>query len=117
VKKATAEQRTELIYTVTPLTGGVVFGSPSEIYRTRGMPSRRNHERGPMHLQIGWQGGNGETTDCYVPIAALRHMCAAAANRRLVRAELREPRALNRDAIIAEAREAKAAAQRKRAGA
>lgn len=117
--KTTAERRAELISKIAQLAGGVVFGSLSEIYRTCGTPSCRCHGPGPKHgphLQIGWPGDNGKTTGCYVPIAAQPLIRAGAADWQSVQAALRELGALNRDAIIAEARAAKAAAQGRRPG-
>lgn len=117
MKKTMAEQRTELIDRIARLVGGVVFGSLSEIYRTCGTPSCRCHGPGPKHgphLQIGWPRDNGKTTGCYVPIAAQPHIRAGAVDWQSVQTALRELGALNRDAIIAEARDAKAAARRNR---
>lgn len=115
--KTTAERRAELISKIAQLAGGVVFGSLSEIYRTCGTPTCRCHGPGPKHgphLQIGWPGDNGKTTGCYVPIAAQPLIRAGAANWQLVQTALRELGALNRDALITEARDAKAAAHAKR---
>lgn len=117
MNKTAAEQRAELIDKIARLAGGVVFGSLSEIYRTCGTPNCRCHGPGPKHgphLQIGWPGDNGKTTGCYVPIAAQPQIRAGAADWQSVQTALRELGALNRDAIIAEARDAKAAARRKR---
>jgi uncharacterized protein DUF6788 len=119
VSKTTADRRAELIATIAQLAEGVVFGSLSEIYRTCGTPSCRCHGPGPKHgphLQIGWPGDNGKTTGCYVPIAAQPLIRAGAADWQSLQAALRELGALNRDAIIAEARNAKLAAREKRPG-
>lgn len=119
MKKITAEQRTELIRQIGHLASGVVFGSLSEIYRTCGSPGCRCHGAGPKHgphLQIGWPGAAGKTTGCYVPIAAQPKIREGAAAWQSLQAALRELGALNRDAIIAEARAANAASREKRPG-
>lgn len=112
--KTTAERRAALIGQIRELVGGVVFGSLSEIYRTCGSPGCRCHGPGPKHgphLQIGWPGANGKTTGCYVPIAAQPKIREGAAAWQALQAALRELGALNRDAIIAEARAANAASR------
>lgn len=117
--KTTAERRAELVDRIARLLDGVVFGSLSEIYRTCGTPSCRCHTSGPKHgphLQIGWPGEHGKTAGCYVPIAAQQAIRTGAAGWQDVQGALRELGALNRDAIIADARAAKAAAREARAG-
>lgn len=119
MRKTTANRRVELTREIGHLAGGVVFGSLSEIYRTCGSPGCRCHGPGPKHgphLQIGWPGANGKTTGCYVPIAAQPRIREGVAAWQSLQAALRELGALNRDAIIAEARAANAASREKRPG-
>ena len=115
--KTTAERRIELVRTVQDLAGAVVYGSLSEIYRTCGNPGCRCHGPGPKHgphLQIVYKGDRGKTTGCYVPIAAQQQIRDGAAAWQTLQEAVRELGSINRDALIAQARAAKATAKAKR---
>ena len=114
--KTTAERRIELVRTIQDLAGAVVYGSLSEIYRTCGNPGCRCHGTGPKHgphLQIVYKGDSGKTTGCYVPIAAQQQIRDGAAAWQTLQEAVRELGAINRDALIEQARAAKATAKAK----
>lgn len=62
-------RRQALLRRLSTLGEGILFGTPSETYRTCGQPTCRchqGHKHGP-HLYLSFRGAEGKTTGHYVP--------------------------------------------------
>lgn len=104
-----ADVRKTILDEIMELVDRVVFGTISETYRTCGRASCSCHSTGPKHgphMYISYRG-DGKTTGYYVPVAAQAEVRAGVAAWQTVQRQLRELAELNRQEIIARAKEAR----------
>lgn len=103
------DARQAILDEIVELADRAVFGTISETYRTCGRASCSCHSTGPKHgphMYISYRG-EGKTTGYYVPVAAQEKVRAGVAAWQALQRRLRELAELNRQEIIARAKEAR----------
>jgi hypothetical protein len=103
------DSRQAILDEIVELADRAVFGTISETYRTCGRASCSCHTTGPKHgphMYISYRG-EGKTTGYYVPVAAQEEVRAGVAAWQVVQQRLRELAELNRQTIIARAKDAR----------
>jgi hypothetical protein len=106
---ARPDRRTELLTDISRLASIAIAGAASETYRTCGNAGCRCHAKGPKHgphMYVSFRGDAGKTTGYYVPKAAQDDIRAGIQAWQALRELLRELADLNKEGVLARARQA-----------
>lgn len=103
-----ADRREKLLVEIRRLADVAIFGTLSTTYRTCGQPTCRCHGDGPKHgphLGISYRGEDGKTASYYVPKAAEPPIRKGVEAWEQLKLRLRQLADINKDNILAEARQ------------